>query len=69
MKKILGLTITAAALLSFSSAFASDQKPSDPAHTLDSAAKHFEKLAVESGKLTPNDQKCWGDMKQSLGVK
>jgi hypothetical protein len=65
MKKILGLTITAAALLSFANSFADDAHP----NTLESKAKHFEKLAIESGKLTPSDQKCWGDIKQSLGIK
>jgi hypothetical protein len=64
MKKILGLTVTAAALLSFANSFADNHE-----HTLQGEVTHFEKLAVESGKLTPSDQKCWGDIKQSLGVK
>jgi hypothetical protein len=64
MKKILGLTITAAALLSFANSFADDHSDK-----LEDVTKHFEKLAIESGKLTPSDQKCWGDIKKSLGIK
>jgi hypothetical protein len=67
MKKIniLSMALVATTLISASSVFAADHDHED----LQKATKTFEDLAVKSGKLTTDNQNCWGQMKKSLDVK
>ena len=69
MKKIniLSIAVAAATLFSSSSVFAAHEQ--EKANELQKATTTFEKHAVASGKLTEDNGKCWGEMKQSLGVK